>query len=166
MLDAALRAWRARPAACIGDAIEGLTTAALDQAPTPAAKEEFQAVWIAEAERAADPVRTEAPRARVASTRRFLGTRLPGAIAALETHRVGPPPDADRWLALVPKRVSTEPSIRETELLARIYDDPEEDEARLVYADLLQTRGDPQGELIALQVLPGNDAKRKKGPSR
>jgi uncharacterized protein (TIGR02996 family) len=37
------------------------------------------------------------------------------------------------------------------ELLAQIYAHPEDDDARLVYADLLQERGDPRGELIALQ---------------
>jgi uncharacterized protein (TIGR02996 family) len=37
-------------------------------------------------------------------------------------------------------------------LLAAIYDDLASDEARLVYADYLQDRGDPRGELIALQL--------------
>jgi uncharacterized protein (TIGR02996 family) len=41
----------------------------------------------------------------------------------------------------------------EAELLAQIYADPLADGPRLVYADVLQMRGDPRGELIALQIL-------------
>ncbi len=41
----------------------------------------------------------------------------------------------------------------EAELLAQIYSDPLADGPRLVYADVLQMRGDPRGELIALQLL-------------
>jgi uncharacterized protein (TIGR02996 family) len=37
-------------------------------------------------------------------------------------------------------------------LLDAIYADPASDEARLVYADHLQERGDPRGELITLQI--------------
>jgi uncharacterized protein (TIGR02996 family) len=36
-------------------------------------------------------------------------------------------------------------------MLAAIYESPDSDEPRLVYADALQERGDPRGELIALQ---------------
>lgn len=38
------------------------------------------------------------------------------------------------------------------ELLAAVYETPEADEPRQVYADWLQERGDPRGELIALQL--------------
>ncbi len=41
---------------------------------------------------------------------------------------------------------------RAAELRAAVWDDPLSDDARLVYADYLQDRGDPRGELIALQV--------------
>lgn len=44
----------------------------------------------------------------------------------------------------------------EDELLAAIYADPDDDHPRAVYADLLQQRGDPRGEFIALQ-LAGKD---------
>jgi uncharacterized protein (TIGR02996 family) len=40
----------------------------------------------------------------------------------------------------------------EAELLAAIYADPGDDAARAVYADWLQERGDPRGELIAMQL--------------
>ncbi len=38
------------------------------------------------------------------------------------------------------------------ELRAAVYRDPDSDVARAVYADYLQDRGDPRGELIALQL--------------
>ena len=41
---------------------------------------------------------------------------------------------------------------RTHELRAAVWDDPVSDDARLVYADYLQDRGDPRGELVALQV--------------
>ena len=54
-------------------------------------------------------------------------------------------------------------------LLAAILDDPASDEPRLVYGDWLTERGDPRGELIALQYkrldagkLPAKEAKREK----
>ena len=37
-------------------------------------------------------------------------------------------------------------------LFAEIVDHPDDDQRRLVYADFLQERGDPRGELIALQL--------------
>jgi len=37
-------------------------------------------------------------------------------------------------------------------LLAAIYARPDDDDARMVYADALQGRSDPRGELIALQL--------------
>ena len=42
-------------------------------------------------------------------------------------------------------------------LLAAVYDAPDDDAPRLVYADLLQQRGDPRGEFIMLQCLRGPD---------
>ncbi|MEO8549142.1 MAG: TIGR02996 domain-containing protein, partial [Kofleriaceae bacterium] len=38
-----------------------------------------------------------------------------------------------------------------------VYADPAADEPRLIYADALQSRGDPRGELIALQVARAAD---------
>jgi len=48
----------------------------------------------------------------------------------------------------IPKRVD-----RSAELLARIYEDPRDLDARAVYADWLIASGDPRGELIALQLV-------------
>src|SRR5689334_19883893 len=40
---------------------------------------------------------------------------------------------------------------QEKDLLAKLIDDPSDIDTLLVYADLLQSKGDPRGELIALQ---------------
>jgi uncharacterized protein (TIGR02996 family) len=41
---------------------------------------------------------------------------------------------------------------RTRELRAAVWDDPISDDARMVYADYLQDRGDPRGELVGLQI--------------
>ncbi len=43
------------------------------------------------------------------------------------------------------------PSTNDEALLQAVYDDPDDDAPRLVYADALLERGDPRGELITLQ---------------
>lgn len=59
-------------------------------------------------------------------------------------------------VGLVAKKKSAEPAAKpvtaeQGRFLAAILANPEDKKARLVYADLLQDRGDPRGELIALQ---------------
>ncbi len=49
----------------------------------------------------------------------------------------------------------------EAELLAAVYDNPDDDAPRTVYADWLQEQGDPRGELIALQLSTTDDKKEK-----
>jgi uncharacterized protein (TIGR02996 family) len=44
------------------------------------------------------------------------------------------------------------PDGAETRALAAVYEDPDDDAARLVFADLLTERGDERGEFISLQV--------------
>src|SRR5262249_55756727 len=41
----------------------------------------------------------------------------------------------------------------DAQLLDQIYADPSADAPRLIYADVLQMRGDPLGEFIAMQIL-------------
>jgi uncharacterized protein (TIGR02996 family) len=41
--------------------------------------------------------------------------------------------------------------VHEVDMLGAVEDSPDDDEPRLIYADFLQTRGDPRGELIAVQ---------------
>lgn len=87
-------------------------------------------------------------------TKQFLVNRLTEAIDG-----VAPSPPADpSVLALVaelaPKRQA--PQANEQALLAAIYADPDDDAARLVYADFLQDRGDPRGEFITLQIGRGD----------
>jgi uncharacterized protein (TIGR02996 family) len=49
------------------------------------------------------------------------------------------------------------PDVRGDELLDAIRDQPDDDEARSVYADHLLERGDPRGEFIALQLARHHD---------
>lgn len=49
---------------------------------------------------------------------------------------------------------------RTNELRAAVWDDPLSDDARLVYADYLQDRGDPRGELVGLQVARARSGDR------
>ena len=73
--------------------------------------------------------------------------------------RVLPPSDID--LLRYELAVSDEEDVdqvlpdddRTRELRAAVWDDPLSDDARMVYADYLQDRGDPRGELVALQIL-------------
>jgi uncharacterized protein (TIGR02996 family) len=72
--------------------------------------------------------------------------------------RVLPPSDLDllRYELGVSDEEDVDPIVpdddRTRELRAAVWDDPDSDDARLVYADYLQDRGDPRGELVGLQV--------------
>ena len=50
--------------------------------------------------------------------------------------------------------------------LQQVLDNPDDDQLRLVYADALSERGDPHGELIAVQcalaLRPGDEGLRQK----
>jgi len=63
-----------------------------------------------------------------------------------------PPPDDPAYAPLVASVRAPEEAGRGPALLAAIYAEPDSDEARMIYADELQSRGDPRGELIALQL--------------
>jgi len=107
----------------------------------------FEAGWTASAE-LNDAERPE------------LARRLARVAPALEAaYGDGPPPlspeDDARCAAIVAALAAsaTAPGARtEAELLAEIYAAPDDDQARMVYADWLQERGEPRGELIALQL--------------
>jgi uncharacterized protein (TIGR02996 family) len=85
------------------------------------------------------------PKAKTVHARDFFAKRLPKVIERLR--RAGPAP------------ASTPRKAKAAELLARILAHPDDDEARLVYADALQDAGDPRGEMILLQ-LRGADAQK------
>lgn len=78
----------------------------------------------------------------------------------------GPTADEDAWLeALVaehPVPPDEEPRGEQDDeaLLARVHADPDDDTALRVLADRLQQRGDPRGELIALQLAPAGHRDR------
>jgi uncharacterized protein (TIGR02996 family) len=77
-----------------------------------------------------------------AALRPVAGTRRWAAFRLARSAHVGKPAVADR---------------RGDELLAAIHADPDSDDARMVYADHLQERGDPRGEFIALQLARHRD---------
>lgn len=54
----------------------------------------------------------------------------------------------------------------EAELLGQVYAEPDDDTPRLVYADWLQQRDDPRGELIALQIARASSKARTGGRLR
>lgn len=102
----------------------------------------------------ADALRAALSRHFLASPLRALVLRGVDALVRIETP-LRDPTEAERTLEdaiderLAPVRRKRE---RERELLAEIYADPTADGPRSIYADVLQERGDPHGELIALQL--------------
>jgi uncharacterized protein (TIGR02996 family) len=94
--------------------------------------------------------------ARVAAVAAELRARFPG----------GPPAPSGRERAIAAEIAAIAPApprplgapapsadaATGADLLAAVYADPESDAPRLVYADYLQARGDPRGELIILQI--------------
>ncbi|MCA9665606.1 MAG: TIGR02996 domain-containing protein [Myxococcales bacterium] len=107
------------------------------------------------------------PRARRATVRDYLARALPNAIAQLEAVSVSSIDDEQRWRALLPARDDAARDGRSaSELLAAIYQDPDDDDSRRVYADLLQEAGDPRGELIGLQLQQARGAASSKEERR
>ncbi|MDQ3333806.1 MAG: TIGR02996 domain-containing protein [Myxococcota bacterium] len=92
----------------------------------------------------------------LSSTNAWFKNQLKTA-ANLLRDRAPAPTELDAATKKVCDAIST---MLETEdsLLAEIYAHPEDDQPRQVYADLLQQRGDPRGDFIALQLA--GDAKR------
>lgn len=93
------------------------------------------------------------PRATGAAVRDVLAQELPGAIGRLRALPVAALDEAEReaWRTLAGARPAAGSEEGEA-LLAKVLAAPGDDALRLVYADWLQERGDPRGELIVLQV--------------
>jgi uncharacterized protein (TIGR02996 family) len=84
-------------------------------------------------------------------TRARADALLPPLIAELRARRPAPlDDDAAARCAKIARLLSGDAATGEA-MLARIYERPDDDQLRLVYADWLLERGDPRGELIALQ---------------
>jgi uncharacterized protein (TIGR02996 family) len=88
------------------------------------------------------------------TTAQWFCGQLRGVVDDLAAVTAAPPPAA--MLAALHDALAAldrgAPSRSTGELLAAIYAQPDDDAPRLVYADALQERGDPRGELIALQI--------------
>jgi uncharacterized protein (TIGR02996 family) len=77
---------------------------------------------------------------------------LPREAPSLETSDAKVLSQVNAALGSAPRKPTpAAPGRDEAELLADIYANPRDDAARLVYADVLQEKGDPRGEFIALQ---------------
>ena len=86
------------------------------------------------------------------ATRDHVVSRLDAIAKAIKAPRAASDKDAELERAIA-QRLTGAKAKRDAEeqILREIYDDPLADGPRLVYADLLSERGDPRGELIALQ---------------
>ena len=85
-----------------------------------------------------------------ADTKKFLANRLAEATEGLVAPDLPAAVDAD-ITALIGK-LAKPAGVTEASLLDAVYDSPDDDAPRSVYADWLQSKGDPRGELIALQL--------------
>lgn len=96
----------------------------------------------------------ETPQAGRAATRDFLASALRPVIDALESVTIElDPVSRDAWRELGARRRGAPPATGDEEALRRVvWEHPDDDAARLVYADYLAERGDPRGEFIGLQV--------------
>jgi len=136
--EAAVRLFRSPPFSTFGQRVFWDTLERLvEKSPVP-----DLATQLEEIPHDLDVVR-ESARALVAVSRRWFASGAPTLRRAELEHCQA----MTRLCAPTASRGATS----EEAFLARIFADPSSDEARLVYADWLQERGDPRGELIALQ---------------
>jgi uncharacterized protein (TIGR02996 family) len=189
----ALAVWRATRAEVIAEIIDRITAQLTLgwQPPAPKLARTFQAAWLAAA--ADDVARGWAARHvldklpdRTAAVRE----RLSALVAAGPDPRVGRelrgqldklPAGLEALVAQLdlqvpPVRAPTEaelarfaPPVRTADLEALerdVYANPDDDEPRAVLADLLQSRGDPRGELIALQLAAAAGRGTDEGDAR
>jgi uncharacterized protein (TIGR02996 family) len=89
-----------------------------------------------------------------ADMQRFLTDELANAIHPMTVVEL---PEAEALLALLGERDKPGPIETEEDLLARIYERPEDDAPRAVYADWLLERDNPRGEFISLQLRAAKD---------
>jgi uncharacterized protein (TIGR02996 family) len=80
---------------------------------------------------------------------------LPPNDVDLLRYELGLPVDARKNLVAEPITLAPEDEL-DRQLLADVWANPDADEPRIVYADRLQQRSDPRGELIALQLARGH----------
>lgn len=133
---------------------------------TAAGGDTFLHAVVATAARHRDPrLSAQAPAIKAAVTTRIgrLATRnklvrgVERAIAACPAVVAATASESEHERALAQIVEPMRGSARSAEaLLAAIYANPDDDAARLVYADLLSDLGDPRGEFIALQIARGD----------
>lgn len=70
------------------------------------------------------------------------------------------------FVSPAPSKQTTDTEALGDELLRDIFANPQSEEARHVYSDLLSERGDPRGEFIALQLARAAGSQSKEGAKR
>lgn len=103
------------------------------------------------------------PRSPSRTAREYLVGALPSHVERLGQIVPADLPESElaTWRALVaPEPLREERT--DAELLKAVRDEPAEDGPRLVYADWLEARGDPRGELIQLQIAGASDETDKR----
>lgn len=95
------------------------------------------------------------PHSKQGSVRLYLSRVVGKTLEELGPHVPEDPAEAKAWAAVAPGPATSTRRVDPEQLrqfLAAIYQEPEVEDLRLVYADLLQEAGDPRGQFIALQV--------------
>lgn len=108
---------------------------------------------------------TQDPPATTATIRDFLINVVPAKELGLATAPSAMCPDLGDWRALGPRNHEVDASARRA-LLSEVHGALDDDEPRLVYADMLQADGDEHGELIALQIANTRASLTKKDQTR
>lgn len=180
LLRDALALWRDTRAEAVADVVERITDDLSRgwEAPAPKLARTFQAVWLAAA--ADDVYRGWAARhvmEKLPDRSAAVRERLNALLAAGPDPRVRLPVEQlGKFGELVAKIIATAPgreptaaelarfapavrTVDEAALERDVYANPDDDVPRAVLADLLQSRGDPRGELIALQLAGAGDAR-------
>lgn len=98
-----------------------------------------------------DEAAAAAREGRLPGTNAAIRDALTPVIAALRA--IEPPADEERAHAIIAS-LGGAPAVDLQPLLDLVLRDPDDDAARLVYADALTAAGDPRGEFITLQLLP------------
>lgn len=180
LLRDALALWRDTRAEAVADVVDRITDDLSRgwEPPAPKLARTFQAAWLAAAADdihrgwAARHIMEKLPD-RVGAVRERLNAllaagpdprvRLPveqlGKFEELVARIVAVAPGREPTAAELARFAPVEPTVDERELESDVYANPDDDVPRAVLADLLQSRGDPRGELISLQLAGAGDAR-------
>jgi uncharacterized protein (TIGR02996 family) len=87
-----------------------------------------------------------------ARMQKIMKDAIAGALTTVRAVKMPPPLEESEAKALVAVHRTAKPAISDEELLAAVLANPADDGPREIYRDHLLEKGDPRGELIALQM--------------